>query len=94
MEVIEDESENVLRNKLERQLQLEDEYLGLACESKDLQFNTDRWGVLENPKRHLVDLLHLPMRTNEKMIHLLKLKVLDRRSGKADYRISAYPASI
>jgi hypothetical protein len=30
MEIIGDESENVLRNKLERQLQLEDEHLGLA----------------------------------------------------------------
>ena len=82
MEIIGDESENVLRNKLERQLQLEDEYLGLACESKDLRFDVDKWGILENPKRHVIDLLHLPMRTNEKMIHLMKMKILDRRGGK------------
>ena len=42
----------------------------------------DKWGILENPKRHLIDLLHLPMRTNEKMIHLMKMKILDRRGGK------------
>jgi hypothetical protein len=82
MEVIGDESENVLRNKLERQSQLEDEYLGLACESKDLRFDVNKWGILENPKRHLIDLVHLSMRTNEKMIHLMKMKILDRRGGK------------
>lgn len=71
-----------LRAKLTARLQLEQEYFGLEAATRDERFNVEDWGVLQDPSRHLLDLLHLPMRTNEKMVHMLKMKALERRGGK------------
>jgi hypothetical protein len=71
-----------LRAKLTARLQLEQEYFGLESATRDERFNVEDWGVLQDPSRHLLDLLHLPMRTNEKMVHMLKMKALERRGGK------------
>jgi hypothetical protein len=70
---------NELRARLTARLQLEQEYFGLEAAARDDRFNVEHWGVLEDPSRHLLDLLHLPMRTNEKMVHMLKLKALARK---------------
>jgi hypothetical protein len=70
-----------VREKLQERLQLEDELTRLEVAYLDKRFeNID--GVLADPSRHFLDLLHLPMRTNEKIVHMLKLKVLDRWGGK------------
>ncbi len=71
-----------LRARLTSRLQLEREYFGLEAAARDDRFNVEHWGVLQDPSRHLLDLLHLPMPTNEKMLHMLKLKALERRGGK------------
>jgi hypothetical protein len=53
-----------LRARLTARLQLEQEYFDLEAAARDDRFNVEHWGVLEYPSRHLLDLLHLHMRTS------------------------------
>ena len=80
MLVHEDESAN--RDSLTQRLQLEDELVRLESAERDKRFDVARWDILSDPSRHLIDLLHLPMRTNEKIVHMLRLLALQRRGGK------------
>jgi hypothetical protein len=77
------------RKSLMYRLQLEEEYLLLQLADKDTKFDGESDGPLADPTRHLIDVLHLPMRTNEKMIHMIKMKTLDRRGGKCPAAIQA-----
>jgi hypothetical protein len=54
----------------------------LESAERDKRFDVARWDILSDPSRHLIDLLHLPMRTNEKIVHMLRLLALQRRGGK------------
>ncbi len=55
------------------------------------KFDGDSDDPVPDPTRHLIDVLHLliPMRTNEKMIHMIKMKTSDRRGGKYTGAIKA-----
>ena len=77
------------RKALMNRLQLEEEYLLLELAEKDTKFDGDSDGPMSDPTRHLIDVLHLPMRTNEKVIHMIKMKTLDRRGGKCTAAIQA-----
>jgi hypothetical protein len=77
-----DGGENEQRLRLENWLQLEEEYLGLESAALDDRFVQNAWNAETDPRRHLVDTLHLPMRGNEKIIHMLKLQILELGGGK------------
>jgi hypothetical protein len=77
-------SDSDLRDRLEARLQVEDEYLGLEAANLDTRFACEEWSAVTDPMLHLIDVLHLPMRTNEHMLHMLKLKLLERYDNKKD----------
>jgi hypothetical protein len=87
MPALEDDGRN--RKALMNRLQLEEEYLLLELAEKDTKFDGDSDGPMSDPTRHLIDVLHLPMRTNEKVIHIIKMKTLDRRGGKCTAAVQA-----
>ncbi len=71
------------RQNLEERLQLEVELQGLEAICADDRFSNMRTGeALSDPKRHLIDALHLAMRGNEQMLHIMKVKQLEIREGK------------
>ncbi len=80
MLVHEDETAN--SDSLTQRLQLGEELVRLESAERDKHFDVERWGILSDPSCHLIDLLHLPMQTNEKIVHMLRLLALQRRGGK------------
>ncbi len=62
-----DGGENEQRRRLENWLQLEEEYFGLESAALDDGFVQDVWNAETDPRRHMIDTLHLHMRGNEKM---------------------------
>ena len=71
-----------VRSRLEARLQLEEELAGREAMDLDARFSAEKWTAFTDPMRHLIDTLHLPMRGNEQMNHIMKLKLAERKGGK------------
>ena len=70
------------RHEMEQRLQLEQEWAGLEAACLDTRFDDEEWGLATDPSRHIIDSLHLIMRGNESILHMMMLKCIEQRGGK------------
>ncbi len=52
------EDETANKDSLTQRLQLEDELVRLESAERDKRFDLERWDILSDPSRNLIDLLH------------------------------------
>jgi hypothetical protein len=75
-------NEEQARDKMEQRLPLEQEWAGLEAACLDTRFDEDEWEPATNLSRHIIDSLHLIMRGNESILHMMMLKCVEQRGGK------------
>ena len=75
-----------LRRILVERLKLEEEYERLVMYSRDTRFNIGDMPTKHELGRVIMDMLHYPMRMNEKVLFMLYFAAMNRLPKKADWQ--------